>query len=195
MLVKELPLTVAVPKLARPPPTTLAELLVKVLPLTVAVPVTLVDEAAAEDVGGVAGEGAVAHRRRPGVGEAAAIEGGVASEGAVAHRRRPATQEVAAAAIAGGVASEGAVAHRRRPATSLARPPPGKAELLVENAVADRQRPEVVKAAAVPVPASPPLIVRPEMFTVSPLSTVKMRKGEAAGSRCTVEVLAPRPLG
>ena len=35
---KVLPLTVAVPKLARPPPRSVAELLVKVLPLTVAVP-------------------------------------------------------------------------------------------------------------------------------------------------------------
>ena len=38
MLVKVLPLTVAVPKLRRPPPSSLAELLVKVLPLTVALP-------------------------------------------------------------------------------------------------------------------------------------------------------------
>ena len=90
----------------------LAELLVKELPLTVAVP--KVAEAAAEE-GGVAGEGAAAHRRRPGVGEAAAIEaGGVAGEGAAAHRRRPDVEE-AAAGVAGGVAGEGAAAHRRRP--------------------------------------------------------------------------------
>ena len=39
LLVKELPLTVAVPKkLTRPPPSVPAELLVKELPLTVAVP-------------------------------------------------------------------------------------------------------------------------------------------------------------
>ena len=67
--------------------------------------------------GGVAGEGAAAHRRRPGVVEAAAdVAGGVAGEGAAAHRRRPAVVE-AAAIVAGGVAGEGAAAHRRRPAT------------------------------------------------------------------------------
>ena len=47
LLVKELPLTVAVPTLSRPPPS-VAELLVKELPLTVAVP-TFVEEAAAND--------------------------------------------------------------------------------------------------------------------------------------------------
>ena len=71
LLVKVLPLTVAVPLLSRPPPSTLAELLVKVLPLTVAVP--LVVEAAAEVAGGVAGEGAAADRRRTAVVDAAAM--------------------------------------------------------------------------------------------------------------------------
>ena len=42
----------------------------KVLPLTVAVPV--VEDAAAAVAGGVAGEGAAAHRQRPEVGDAAA---------------------------------------------------------------------------------------------------------------------------
>ena len=70
LLVKELPLTVAVPPVrCEAAAMKLAELLVKVLPLTVAVPI--VGEAAAE-AGGVAGEGAAAHRRRPEVGEAAA---------------------------------------------------------------------------------------------------------------------------
>ena len=47
-----------------------AELPVKVLPPTLAVPSLC--EAAAVDAGGVAGEGAAAHARRTGVGEAAA---------------------------------------------------------------------------------------------------------------------------
>ena len=72
LLVKELPLTVAVPTLSRPPPSVLAELLVKELPLTVAVPLLSLSRPPPL-AGGVAGEGAAAHRRRPEVVEAAAI--------------------------------------------------------------------------------------------------------------------------
>ena len=63
LLVKVLPLTVAVPKLPTPPPL-VAELPVKVLPLTLAFP-SFVEAAAEWDAdGGVAGEGAAAHTRR-----------------------------------------------------------------------------------------------------------------------------------
>ena len=97
LLVKELRLTVAVPALTRPPPSVPAELLVKELPLTVAVrprrcrgrrlevaellvkvlPLTVAVPKLARPppwCGGVAGEGAADHRRRPEVGEAAATE-------------------------------------------------------------------------------------------------------------------------
>ena len=60
---KVLSLTVAVPSLSRPPPK-LAELPVKVLPLTVTVPKLSLRGRRRVD-GGVAGEGAAAHRRRP----------------------------------------------------------------------------------------------------------------------------------
>ena len=174
----------------------LAELLVKELPLTVAVPPRSLARPPPE-AGGVAGEGAAAHRRRPEVDEAAAIgAGGVAGEGAAAHRRRPTTLVGEAAAEGGGVAGEGAAAHRRRPdvgeaaarvlaellvkelpltvaVPKLTRPPPKVAELLVkgcrspspsrrwrgrrhdaggvagEGAAAHRRRPEVEEAAAV----------------------------------------------
>src|SRR5262245_28685996 len=51
-------------------------------------PTDFVVEAAVAGAGGVAGEGAAAHRRRPTkVVDAAAAVGGVAGEGAVAHRQ------------------------------------------------------------------------------------------------------------
>src|SRR5262245_39256697 len=87
-------------------------------------PDALVVEAAVARTGGVLGEGAAAHRRRPEVVDAAAvIGGGVAGEGAVAHRQRAAGRLTSlddaevenAAAIESGVAGEGAVAHHRRP--------------------------------------------------------------------------------
>ena len=76
----------------------------------------------------------------------------------------------------------------------LARPPPKKAESLEKTLLLTANVPKLSRPPPVPLAALPPLIVRPEMFTVSPRSTVKIRKGEAAGSRCTVEVLAPRPV-
>ena len=90
----------------------MAELLVKVLPLTVSVP-PLVEDAAAGVAGGVAGEGAADHRRRPALVEdaAAVVTGRVAGEGAADHRRS--TEVVDAAAVAAGVAGEGAADHRR----------------------------------------------------------------------------------
>ena len=78
----------------------------KVLPLTVAVP-PFVDEAAAVG-GGVAGEGAAAHRRRPDVDEAAAV--GLAE---LLVKVLPLTVAV--------------------PPLSLSRPPPTLAELLVKE--------------------------------------------------------------
>ena len=67
--VKVQPLTVAVPTLSRPPPSARAELRVKVLQLTVAGPTLSMPP---PKLGGVAGEGAAAHRRRPDVVNAAA---------------------------------------------------------------------------------------------------------------------------
>src|SRR5438046_100300 len=76
-------------------------------------PARLVVEAAVAGGGGVAGERAAAHRRRPEVVDAAAVDGGrVAGEGAVAHRQCPAVGN--AAAGPGGVAGERAAGHRRR---------------------------------------------------------------------------------
>src|SRR5262245_52414186 len=63
-------------------------------------PANLVVEAAVARAGGVAGEGAAGHGRRPEVVDTAAmIGGGVADERAVAHRHRP---EVANAAAGAG---------------------------------------------------------------------------------------------
>src|SRR5262249_49391213 len=75
--------------------------------------------------GGVAGEGAAAHRQRPDV-----VDGGteVGGEGAAAHRRRRATLVNQAAAVEAGVAGE--------------------------NALSDRHRSEVVDAAAALVPGN-----------------------------------------
>src|SRR5262245_53509347 len=87
-------------------------------------PDPLVLEAAVARAGGVLGERAAAHRRRPEVVDAAAmIGGGVLGEGAVAHRQRTAGRLTSlddagvenAAAIESGVAGEGAAAHHRRP--------------------------------------------------------------------------------
>src|SRR5262245_6191177 len=74
---------------------------------------------------GVAGEGAVAHGRRPSVdGGAPTLLAGVAGEGAVAQHQCPVALKAAAEAVAEGavdtveveVTREGAVAHSRRPA-------------------------------------------------------------------------------
>ena len=98
-------------------------LLVKVLPITVAVPKFF--EAAAAAVGGVAGENAVADRQRPRSGEAAAAAevGGVAGEGAAAHRCRRATLVVkAAAAVAAELLEKTLLLTVNVP--KLSRPPP-----------------------------------------------------------------------
>ena len=76
LLVKVLLITVAVPPLLEmppPAPPSMAPLLVKVLPLTVTVPKLKMPPPAS---GGVAGEGAAAHRQRPAkfVEDAAAAE-------------------------------------------------------------------------------------------------------------------------
>ena len=42
-------------------------------------------------------------------------------------------------------------------------------------------------------PDEPPEIVRPEIVTLFPLLTVKIRNAAAAASRCTVRALAPGP--
>ena len=74
-------------------------------------PARFVVEAAVAGAGGVAGEGAAAHRRRPEVVEAAAMEaGGVAGEGAAAHRQR--TGEHSSTDYGGGVEDAAAVAWR-----------------------------------------------------------------------------------
>src|SRR5262249_26381356 len=95
------------------------------------------------------GEGAVAHRHRPAVVDAAApgAATGVAGEGAVAHRQRPDVDDAAAAAGC-GVAGEGAVPHRHRPAPVVGQAASGDGGVSGEHAVADGQRPEVVDAAA-----------------------------------------------
>ena len=99
----------------------LAELPVKVLPLTVTVPTKPCVGRGRRRLsgGGVAGEGAVAHRHRPeAVGEAAADELAELPVKVLSLTVTvPAEVVEAAATEAGGVAGEGAVAHRhRRPA-------------------------------------------------------------------------------
>ena len=87
-----LPLTVAVPRLSIPPPLAMAELLVNVCRSPLASPAGIDRQRsnAAAQRGRVAGECAVAHRRRPVLNVDAATHepGGVAGEGAVAHRQR-----------------------------------------------------------------------------------------------------------
>ena len=176
LLVKELPLTVAVPPTAlRRPPPKAAELLAERAAAHRCRPG--VEESAAKG-GGVAGEGAVAHRRRPAsrVLDAAAIVGcRVAGEGAAAHRRRPASRVLdAAAGVAGGVAGEGAAAHRRRRAT------------LVEEATAEEGGVAGEGAAAtVALPAlsrPPPATMAELLVKVQPLTVAvaPLRVEEAA---------------
>ena len=77
----------------------------------------------------------------------------------------------------------------------LSPPPPRKAELLENTQSLTVKVPELSRPPPVLL-ALPPAIVRPEMRTVFPASTVKTRKLGVAGleSRRTVVLLAPRPL-
>ena len=82
------------------------------------------------------------------------------------------------------------------PPLSFSRPPPLPPPALLEKTLLLTVTvPKLSRPPPLPPPALPPAIVRPEIRTVSPASTVKMRKEEeAVGSRSTVELLAPRPL-
>ena len=77
------------------------------------------------------------------------------------------------------------------PPLSLARPPPLVAELLEKTLLLTVNVPKLSRPPPFSLPALPPAIVRPEIFTVSPASTVKMREVLLP---LTVSLSAPGPV-